>query len=172
MLAVHSGQTAVHLVSVALVVVVVVVVLDTGWLRCCLLTRLWTRRRVPVLLPPSFDLVVLGALGTLMKVGQLNKRILFIHEIGNLAMYPTYHEDPLLHDLQLRDELLLLDLQLLQRGRGRRRRDLVLRLLARLHHVRLLKEVDLKLLLNLLHQLLKLLAAGLGQLLQTKIGEN
>jgi hypothetical protein len=38
--------------------------------------------------------------------------------------------------------------------------------------VRLLKEVDLKLLLNLLHQLLKLLAAGLGQLLQTKIGEN
>jgi hypothetical protein len=87
-------------------------------------------------------------------------------------MYPTYHEDPLLHDLQLRDELLLLDLQLLQRGRGRRRRDLVLRLLARLHHVRLLKEVDLKLLLNLLHQLLKLLAAGLGQLLQTKIGEN
>ena len=89
--------------------------------------------------------------------------------LGNFPR--SHHEHALLHELDLRDELLLLHLQLLQRG-GRggggdlalRRPDGARRLLAHLHHVRLLQQVDLELLLQLVHHLLQLLPPGLRQL--------
>ena len=87
----------------------------------------------------------------------------------------SHHEHPLLDELDLGDELLLLHLELLQRRGGGGGGDLPLRrphgarrLLAHLHHVRLLEEVDLELLLQLVHHLLQLLPPGLRQL-ETKV---
>ena len=93
--------------------------------------------------------------------------------LGNFPR--SHHEHALLHELDLRDELLLLHLQLLQRGGRGGGGDLSLgrphrarRLLAHLHHVRLLEEVDLELLLQLVHHLLQLFPPGLRQL-ETKV---
>lgn len=91
----------------------------------------------------------------------------------------SHHQDPLLDELQLRDELLLLNLQLLECGSrggvGRRHLALFAAVVVRgrclssrsrsgLHHVRLLQQVDLQLLLELLHELLQLFAARFCQL--------
>jgi len=67
--------------------------------------------------------------------------------------------------LQLRNELLLLHLQLLQ-SRVFAPAGLVAFAVGSLHHVSLLEQIDLQLLLKMMHELLQLLSAGLRQLLE------